>query len=126
AAMLGHVLGEQLRGFAFIESLRALLFDALERAREIGLRERVAGFVELAVALEDAFRFREPIEPAPAQRLRETVGNRESLRGELHCGMHEVRPRLLPVLLAREFEAAHRARNARRAVADQAILRGLA
>ncbi len=52
--MRGHVFGQRLRDLALVEIVRAELSDARKRSRQIGLHECVAGFVELAIALEDA------------------------------------------------------------------------
>ena len=127
AAVAFHVRRQQPRRLAFVETPGAVAPDAFERARQFRLHQEFTRLVILAVALEDARGLGEAGQhAAAAQALRKPVGNRKAFGGQVHGGRHQLRPRPFAPLAVRQFEARHGAGHARGAVADHAVLGGLA
>ena len=126
AAVAGHRFGEFLRRLAFVEFLRAVLRDAVQRARELGLRQSVAGVPISPVLLEDALGFRVLRQVAGAlQRFRQRIAHWETLRRQGGSGFNEIGPFAAAVFAMSQLESAHGAGNAGGFPAVQAFAGGL-
>ena len=64
SAVRRHVLGQQASRLAFVEILRAVLLHPLQRARQFGLHEKFARFVDISRPQKNAVGFRKAAQPA--------------------------------------------------------------
>ena len=112
--MREHFLFDQRRGFPLVETGGALRRDALERAREIGLLQRLARLVRHAVLRERGHRRRILLHRPQRvlQRSRQTVGHREAVAREGDGGIDKPFPGQLALFLPREVQAGDGSRHA--------------
>ena len=94
AAVLLHVRRQQPGGLALVEIRGAQPRDAVQRAAQVGLHERVARLVVLAAAQEDAVRFRKRAQAArgAAHGGRLGVGEGVALGCQLRRRRHQFVP----------------------------------
>ena len=127
AAAALHLLGEETRRRAGVEAVAALVADAFQRGRQIGLHQGVSRGVGLAVPEELGEGRRvvaERLQPS-GQRIGQAFADRKAVTCQGDRGLYQARPSGRPVFLVGLGEAGHRTRDAHRQMAAVVDLVGV-